>query len=217
VGGGGRGRGGARRPRWCRREPAWGAGPPRHERRSPAPLIEPALLRRRSYLAGAAVALAFFAASAGIMLVLSFYAQYGLGYGALGAGLAITPVAAGNVIGALAAMRLAPRLGGRATIRASLAVAVAGLASIALIAAPARSRPGGPDPAGRAPAPALGLGGPTAPLSPPTPAAIPPAETGSASGSLGAIQQLAGSVGVATIATLYAATSHPAARGLAIT
>ena len=40
---------------------------------------------------------------------------------------------------------------------------------------------------------------------------------GSASGSLGAIQQVAGSVGVATIATLYTATSHPAARGLAIT
>ena len=43
----------------------------RHERRSAAPLIEPALLRRPTYLAGSAVALAFFAASAGIMLVLS--------------------------------------------------------------------------------------------------------------------------------------------------
>ena len=50
-----------------------------------------------------------------------------------------------------------------------------------------------------------------------SPLRITPAETDSASGSLGAIQQLAGSVGVATLATLYTATSHPAARGLAIT
>jgi MFS family permease len=48
-------------------------------------------------------------------------------------------------------------------------------------------------------------------------AGITPAETGSASGSLGAIQQLAGSIGVATIATLYTAASHPAARGLVVT
>src|ERR1700727_3648784 len=65
------------------------------------------------------------------MLVLSFYAQYGLGYSALGAGLMLTPVAAGNVVGALAGMRLAPRLGGRATIQVNLAVALAGLGALA--------------------------------------------------------------------------------------
>jgi MFS family permease len=155
------------------------------------------------------------------MLVLSLYAQYGLGYTALGAGLLVTPVAAGNVAGALAALRLAPRIGGRATIQASLAVAVAGLAGIALIAL------AGPPPSGLAlagPVLALGcgLGGIIAPLFSTILAGLTPAETGSASGSLGAVQQLAGSVGVATIATLYAAASHPAAshpaaRGLAVT
>jgi MFS family permease len=189
----------------------------RHERRSAAPLIEPALLRRRTYLAGAAVALAFFAASAGIMLVLSLYAQYGLGYTALGAGLMLTPVAAGNVTGAVAAMRLAPRLGGRATIQASLAVAVAGLASIAVMGSLPGPRPGGLILAGPVFALGFGLGGIIAPLFSTVLAGITPAETGSAAGSLGAIQQLAGSAGVATIATLYTATSHPAARGLAIT
>jgi MFS family permease len=188
----------------------------RHERRSAAPLNEPALLGRRTYLAGAAVALAFFAASAGIMLVLSLYAQYGLGYTALGAGLMLTPVAAGNVTGALAAMRLAPRLGGRATIQASLAVAVAGLASIALMGSLPGPRPGGLILAGPVFALGFGLGGIIAPLFSTVLAGITPAETGSASGSLGAIQQLAGSAGVATIATLYTATSHSAARGLAI-
>jgi MFS family permease len=188
----------------------------RHERRSPAPLIEPALLRRRTYLAGAAVALAFFAATAGIMLVLSFYAQYGLGYGALGAGLMLTPVAAGNVIGALAALRLASRLGGRATIGVNLAVALAGLISLAVLAL-VTTRPGGLVLAGPALALGFGLGGIIAPLFATILVGVTPAETGSASGSLGAIQQLAGSVGVATLATLYTATSHPAARGLAIT
>jgi MFS family permease len=187
----------------------------RHERRSPVPLIEPTLLRRRGYLAGAAVALAFFAATAGIMLVLSFYAQYGLGYSALGAGLMLTPVAAGNVAGALAAMRLVPRLGGRATIQVNLAVALAGLVALACIGF-LGARPNGPaGPSGlmlAGPVLALGfgLGGIIAPLFATIVAGVTPAEIGSASGSLGAIQQLAGSIGVAALATLYAAASHPA-------
>ena len=172
----------------------------RHERRSPAPLIEPALLRRRTYLAGAAVALAFFAATAGIMLVLSFYAQYGLGYSALGAGIMLTPVAAGNVAGALAALRLASRLGGRATIGVNLAVALAGLVSLGVLAL-VTTRPGGFALAGPALALGFGLGGIIAPLFGTILIGVTPAETGSASGSLGAVQQLAGSVGVATLAT----------------
>lgn len=184
-----------------------------HERRSAAPLIEPALLRRRTYLAGTAVAVAFFAATAGIMLVLSFYAQYGLGYSALGAGVMLTPAAAGNVAGALVAMRAAPRLGGRATIQVNLAVAIAGLVSIALLGA----RPGGLALAAPVFALGFGLGGLIAPLFSTILTGITPAEAGSASGSLGAVQQLAGSVGVATIATLYTAASHPAGHGLAVT
>jgi MFS family permease len=209
---------------------AWFA---RHERRSPAPLIEPALLKRRTYLAGAAVALAFFAATAGVMLVLSFYAQYGLAYTALGAGLMLTPAAAGNVTGALVAMRLTPRLGGRATIQLNLLVALGGLVALAALALvttqPAStvnlnnhashispSGPGGLALAVPILALGFGLGGAIAPLLATVLAGITPAETGSASGSLGAIQQLAGSAGVATLATLYAATDHPAAHGLAV-
>lgn len=184
-----------------------------HERRSAAPLIEPALLRRRTYLAGTAVAIAFFAATAGIMLVLSFYAQYGLGYSALGAGVMLTPAAAGNVAGALVGMRAAPRLGGRATIQVNLAVAIAGLVSIALLG----GRPGGLALAAPVFALGFGLGGLIAPLFSTILTGITPAEAGSASGSLGAVQQLAGSVGVATIATLYTAASHPASHGLAVT
>jgi MFS family permease len=184
-----------------------------HERRSAAPLIEPALLRRRTYLAGTAVAIAFFAATAGIMLVLSFYAQYGLGYSALGAGVMLTPAAAGNVAGALVGLRAAPRLGGRATIQVNLAVAIAGLVSIALLG----GRPGGLALAAPVFALGFGLGGLIAPLFSTILTGITPAEAGSASGSLGAVQQLAGSVGVATIATLYTAASHPAGHGLAVT
>ncbi len=198
-----------------------------HERRSSAPLIEPTLLRRRGYLAGAAVALAFFAATAGILLTLSFYAQYGLGYTALGAGLLLTPMAAGNVAGALLAMRLIPRWGGRATIQACLAVALAGLIALAVLAflGAGPAAPSGLVPAGpsglvlAAPILALGvgLGGAIAPLFSTVLTGVTPAETGSASGSLGAVQQLAGSAGVATLATLYAAASDPAAHGLAVT
>jgi MFS family permease len=133
----------------------------------------------------------------------------------------LTPVAAGNVVGALAAMRLAPRLGGRATIQVNLAVALAGLVALASIGF-LGAQPNGPNGpinpsgpsglmlAGPVLALGFGLGGIIAPLFATIVAGVTPAEIGSASGSLGAIQQLAGSVGVAALATLYAATSHPA-------
>ncbi|MBV9793797.1 MAG: MFS transporter [Actinobacteria bacterium] len=203
-----------------------------HERRSSAPLIEPTLLRRRGYLAGAAVALAFFATTAGLLLTLSFYAQYGLGYTALGTGLLLTPMAAGNVAGALLAMRLVPRWGGRATIQACLAVALAGLIALAGLAGltglagpvllaynstPAsHTGPSGLVLAAPILALGVGLGGAIAPLFATILTGVTPAQTGSASGSLSAVQQLAGSAGVATLATLYAATAHPAAHGLAV-
>jgi EmrB/QacA subfamily drug resistance transporter len=189
----------------------------RHERRSSAPLIEPALLHRRTYLAGAAVAVAYFAAAAGFMLVLSLYAQYGLGYSALGAGAMLLPATAGNVAGALAGARLAPRAGGRATIQLGLAAAVAALAVIAL----AGTRPSGLTLAGPVLTLGFGLGAVIAPLFSTILAGITPAEAGSASGSLGALQQLAGSAGVAAIATVYAAAGHGgpvgAGHGLAVT
>ena len=143
----------------------------RHERRSAAPLIEPALLRRRTYLAGSAVALAFFAASAGIMLVLSSTPSTASDTAPSVPGPMLTPAAAGNVTGALAAMRLTRRLDGRATIQVNLAVAAAGLARIT---SPAGSRPGGLILAGPILALGFGLGG-TSPLSsPPSSRALRP-------------------------------------------
>jgi MFS family permease len=120
-----------------------------------------------------------------------------------------------------------PRWGGRATIQACLAVALAGLIALAVLAllgagpaAPSGLVPPGPSGLVLA-APILvlgvGLGGAIAPLFSTVLTGVTPAETGSASGSLGAVQQLAGSAGVATLATLYAATDHPAAHGLAVT
>jgi EmrB/QacA subfamily drug resistance transporter len=190
----------------------------RHERRSGAPLVEPALLHRRTYLAGTAVAVAFFAAAAGFMLVLSLYAQYGLGYSALGAGAMLLPATAGNVAGALAATRLVPRAGGRIVIQLGLGIAVAALAAIVLaVTVLAGTRPSGLTLAGPVLAFGFGLGAVIAPLFSTILAGITPAETGSASGSLGAIQQLAGSAGVAAIATVYTAAGPGGAHGLAVT
>src|SRR5580704_7955356 len=167
-----------------------------HERRAAAPLIEPSLLRRRSFLAGTAVALSFFAASAGIMLVLSLYAQYALRYSALQAGLMLTPVAAGNVTGALAA-------------------AIAGLAGVAAVAVRG-TPPGGLALAGPIGVLGVGLGGIIAPLFATILAGVAERKTGSASGFLGTVQQLAGSIGVAAITAVYAASHRPAG-GLAVT
>src|SRR4051794_5309840 len=57
-------------------------------RRDAAPLIEPGLLRNHAYTSGMAVAVGFFAAMIGLMLVESLFCQLGLGFSPLKTGLA---------------------------------------------------------------------------------------------------------------------------------
>lgn len=66
------------------------------ERRAGAPMVDLALFRLRSYTLGAAIALLFFAGFTAVFFIFTLYLQNGLGYSALGAGLAITPFAVGS-------------------------------------------------------------------------------------------------------------------------
>lgn len=80
-------------------------------RRGGNPLVNLSLFRRRSFGAGNAIAVAFFAGNAGLFFVLTLQLQSGMGYSALEAGLTFTPLAVTFAIASLIAPRLAPRLG----------------------------------------------------------------------------------------------------------
>lgn len=89
-------------------------------------LIEPALLRIRSYLLGLGVGTAFFAGFTSIFLVLTLYLQEGLGYSALEAGLTQVPFALGSAISAIGAGRIVSRFG-RIVVVVGLVMASIGL------------------------------------------------------------------------------------------
>ncbi len=63
------------------------------------PLIEPTLLTNRTYLSGIAVALALFGAFGGLLLCISLYGQLGEGWSPIHAGLTLTPMVVGMILG----------------------------------------------------------------------------------------------------------------------
>ncbi|SPT56687.1 MFS transporter [Actinomadura madurae] len=96
------------------------------ERRAAAPMVDLALFRLRSYTLGAAIALLFFAGFTAVFFIFTLYLQNGLGYSALGAGLAITPFAVGSGAASAAGGRVVTRYG-RSLVAAGLCLVLAGL------------------------------------------------------------------------------------------
>jgi EmrB/QacA subfamily drug resistance transporter len=168
------------------------------------PLVTPSLFRKRAFTGGLVAGLAFFSGMMGFSLVFSLYLQMGLGYTALRTGLAAVPQAGGMVIGFIAASAgLSERLG-RRLLHLGLLVEGAGIALFALVL----------DHAGTAGvslwhvAPAMavigaGIGMLMAPFFDIVLAGVEPHETGSASGTLQAVQQLGGSLGIAILGTVF--------------
>jgi EmrB/QacA subfamily drug resistance transporter len=187
------------------------------ERHTASPLIEPSLLRNRSFTGGLLLVLVFFAGATGLMLTISLFVQTYLHFSPLRAGLTMAPIALGIALGAVGAYPLIPRLGRRLILIGLLVNAGAVLAlawvvyqggletgSLALIA----------------PAFVIGLGmaGVFAPVFDVILAGVSEQESGSASGTLTATQQLAAALGVAAIATVFlsAAKQHSGPDALAI-
>lgn len=178
------------------------------QRSSAAPIIAPALLGKRQFVAGLAVATVLFAGVGGLMLTVSLHFQLGLHYSPLQAGLALAPIAAGIAAGSLLAPglsrrlarlgegheRLAARLGGgRLLLHLGLGIEFVGVTALA---------------AGVTPAPVLavaglGLGLLFGPLIQRILGVAAPEEVGSASGALNAVQQIATALGVAVLGTVY--------------
>ncbi|MFJ2634940.1 MFS transporter [Streptomyces sp. NPDC087422] len=177
--------------------------------RGGSPLIEPGLFRHRGYTGSLAVGLVFFAALTGLMLVVTLYLQYGLGFSALHAGATMIPWAFGSAVGAtLSGMRLGPRYGRRA-VQGGLLLTALSVGAVALTV-----RLAGDSVTSWQLVPSLlvsgaGLGVVMAPFFDIALAGVSDQETGSASGVLNAVQQLGGSIGVAVLGTaFFARTGH---------
>ena len=189
-----------------------------HERRVAAsgrdPLVEPGLFRKRAFSGGLVAGLVFFSAMIGFSLVYTLYVQVGLGYSPLKAGLASMPQALGTVIGFIVAgSGLAEKLG-RRLIHVGLAIMTTGVIGVLTIV-----QFSGADVTPWRLIPALvvigfGMGQVLAPFFDIVLAGVEPKETGTAGGTLTAIQQLGGALGVALLGTLFFSMlgGHVAAR-----
>ncbi|TMR09949.1 MFS transporter [Nonomuraea turkmeniaca] len=167
------------------------------------PLVTPGLFGKRAFTGGLVAGLAFFSGMMGFGLVFSLYTQVGLGFTPLQAGLAGLPQAVGGVLGfGLAMSGLQEKLG-RGLLQIGTVVMAAGAAVLALTIHLA-----GVDVTGWQLAPGLGLVGigmglTMAPFFDIVLAGVEPHESGSASGTLTAVQQLGGALGTAVLGTLF--------------
>jgi Na+/melibiose symporter-like transporter len=166
------------------------------------PLIIPSLLRNRGFTAGLLLGFAYFAAVNGFAYVVSLFFQTGLGLTPARAAVGLAPVMIGIIGGSLVFRPLIATLG-RKLVVLGLAVTLAGAAGLW-----ATVRIEGASVSAWAMAPALlvlgiGMAACFSSIFDVALGNIAPSEAGSASGSLSAVQQLAGAVGSAVVTTVY--------------
>jgi hypothetical protein len=173
------------------------------DRRDGSPLVAPALFRRRSFVAGITISLAFFSVVFGFFFIFTIFLQVGLGYSILKAGLTGIPFSLG--VAAAAGMSgpiLVPRFG-RSIISAGPIIMGAGYVLFILTI-----RHFGADVTPWEMIPSLvlagvGMGCVVAPIYPFILAEVPIEDAGSASGVINTIQQVGGAVGVALVGVIF--------------
>ncbi|MEV4225438.1 MFS transporter [Nonomuraea sp. NPDC049725] len=166
------------------------------------PLLKPSLLRNRGFSSGLLVGLIVFAATTGLVYVLSLFMQQGLHASARDASLGLLPMTVGIIVASGACMALIRKLG-RTLIFFGLAVILAGCGWLLVLVAAS-----GTDLSLWALAPAvfltgLGMGACYGTIFDVAIGDIDPGEAGSASGSLSAIQQLAAGAGSAAVTSVF--------------
>ncbi|HEY1479725.1 MAG TPA: MFS transporter [Gaiellales bacterium] len=175
----------------------------RRERAQLSPLVTTSLFAKRAYSAGLIVGLALFGTLGGLLLVISLYLQFGLGFTAVHAGLTMVPLSIGVVIGSgLSGALLGPRFG-RLVLHVGTAVMIAGM--LLLAAATDHFAAGASSWDLTVPLLlfGLGLGLTIAPFFDIVLASVDDPEVGSASGVLNADQQLATAFGIAVIGAIF--------------
>ncbi|WP_433011186.1 DHA2 family efflux MFS transporter permease subunit [Kribbella sp. CA-294648] len=188
----------------------------RRSRNGATPLIEPRLLKSRSYVSGVFFAVVFFGAMAGTF-VLGMFLQVGLGYSPIRASLALAPWALGALVGsAISGMTMQKY--GRRLLHIGLALMAVGLAGTYAVLALAGVSVGSWDIAGPTLLGGIGMGMVFVPLFDIVLSGVRDTEVGSASGMLGSFEQVGIALGIAVIGTIFMGkVSHaaPATRSLA--
>lgn len=172
------------------------------QRTAANPLILPSLLKNRGFTAGLLLGLGYFAAVNGFAYVVSLFFQLQLHLTPAQAAIGLAPLMVGIIVASLFGRPLIPKLGRRLVVGGlvvTLAGAVAlfatvvavGAAVTALWTAPSILLLG------------LGMGACFSSIYDVAIGDVAPAEAGSASGSLSAVQQLAAAIGSAIVTTVY--------------
>jgi EmrB/QacA subfamily drug resistance transporter len=165
------------------------------------PLVVPSLFRKRAFTGGLVTGLVFFSSMIGFSLVLNLYVQMGLGYSTLKSGLSMVPWSLGMVVGFGLAQPL--RKYGRKLIHGGTLLMLLGMLTIFVSLNIAGI---GVTPWQLAPGllvTGIGSGLLMAPFFDIVLAGVENHETGSAAGSMTAIQQLGSAFGVALLGTVF--------------
>jgi EmrB/QacA subfamily drug resistance transporter len=166
------------------------------------PLVKPSLLRNRGFSSGLLVGLIVFAATTGLVYVLSLFMQQGLHASARDTSLGLLPMTVGIIVASGACMVLIKKLG-RTLVLLGLAVILAGCGWLLILVTTSGT---GLSLWALAPAgflTGLGMGACYGTIFDVAIGDIAPGEAGSASGSLSAIQQLAAGIGSAAVTSVF--------------
>ncbi|MEU6556996.1 MFS transporter [Streptomyces sp. NPDC046915] len=180
---------------------AFGTYESRRSKAGQDPLVVPSLFRKRGFSGGMILGLVFFSTMQGFMLVFNLYTQIGLDYSPLKAGLVMVPWSGGMIVGFGIAQGVARF--GRAVLQAGALVMAVGVFGVWLTLDMVG---GGVGPWQLLPAllvTGIGMGLLMAPFFDIVLASVEQHETGSASGTMTAIQQLGGAFGVALLGTVF--------------
>jgi EmrB/QacA subfamily drug resistance transporter len=166
------------------------------------PLILPSLLANRGFTAGMLLGLAFFAALNGLAYVISLFFQTGLGMTARAASIALSPFMIGIIIASFVCRPLLAKLG-RMMVLIGLGLTLAGAAGVWATVLNQGTHVSLWTLAPSILVLGLGAGACFSSLYDVAIGDVAPAEAGSASGSLSAVQQLASAIGSAVVTTVY--------------
>jgi EmrB/QacA subfamily drug resistance transporter len=187
------------------------------QRMAADPLILPSLLANRGFTAGLLLGLAFFAAVNGLAYVVSLFFQLALGLRPAAAALGLAPMMAGIIGASFAGRPLITKLG-RLLVVIGLGITLAGAAGVWVTVLTE-----GTAVSVWMLAPSLfvlgaGMGACFSSIYDVAIGDVAPAEAGSASGALSAVQQLAAGIGSAVVTTVYFSqlSRHGAAHAMTV-
>jgi predicted MFS family arabinose efflux permease len=174
----------------------------RRDRSGVAPLVTPSVFGHRGYSAGMVFAMLFFSGFGGTLLCSTLFLQIGQGFTPIHAAICTVPMSVGLVIGAaLSGGFLGPKYG-RLTLQAGIVVSAVGWLLLVL-AVRGHGTIGFVDLMPGLLIAGIGFGLVVAPMFDIILASVTDNETGSASGVLNAGQQLANSIGVAVLGSVF--------------